>query len=231
MTSKHVDAVDYAMDALDDLARRAADRHLADCAQCRREVAEWRELTTVVGESVPPVAPPPALRETVLAAARSTPQESGTDRATDAQPSRPRARWLLAAAAALVLIAGGISVAVHPWSGHSAPASAVAQVTNAPDARRASKAVDGGSLVMVFSAKEEKAVATLQDVPAAATGKVYQAWFVTPSGMVDAGLLQPGKPTVLRGSTANASGAAVTVEPAGGSKQPTSKPIVVVSMS
>ena len=240
MSEEHIDTVDYAMNALDDVARRRADRHVEQCAQCRAEVAEWLEATSVLGESVQPVAPPASLRDSVLAAAAQTAQDDKHDapapgpEASGFQPPPSRrhpGRWLLAAAAAVVLIGGGVTVAAHPWTQGPAPVSAVARVTNAPDAQSTRKPVDGGTLVMVYSGRQQKAVATLRDVPAAAGGKVYQAWLITPSGMVDAGLLSPGKPTVLKGSIAGATGAAVTVEPAGGSKQPTSKPIVSVSMA
>lgn len=243
MTDEHIDPIDYVMDAQDEVSRRRADQHLKHCAQCRAEVAEWREATSVLAESPAHVDPPAALRDSILAAASTTPQDSidaeieptrdDTPEPTTGpkQPPRLRARWLLAAAAAVVLlVAGGVTVAVHPWS-QSQTVSAVAKVTSAPDAQRASKPVDGGSLEMVFSTAQEKAVATLRGVAPAADGKVYQAWLITPSGMVDAGLLQPGKPTVLNGSIAHAKGAAVTVEPAGGSTQPTSKPIVSIFMS
>jgi anti-sigma-K factor RskA len=235
MTDDHIETIDYAMDALDEVSRRRADQHLARCAQCRAEVAEWREATAGLGASVAPAGPPPALRDAVLSGAARVPQDDITPASDTAAmspaPSRRTGRWLLAAAAAVVLVGGGATVATHPWSNSPATVSAVERVERAPDAQRATAPARNGSLVMVTSAKQGKAVATLRDVPTPAGGKVYQAWLITPSGMVSAGLLQPGKPTVLRGSITGAKGAAVTIEPTGGSKQPTSKPIASVSMT
>ncbi|WP_446664760.1 anti-sigma factor [Flexivirga sp. B27] len=237
MSDEHIEPIDYAMDALDDVSRRRADQHLSGCEQCRAEVAEWQEATAGLGSSVDPVDPPPELRAKVLAEAARSPQEHAQASATThrgpsaARRTRHPGRWLAAAAAAIVVIGGGITVASKPWQSEPTPVSAVAKVTDAPDAQHASKPVNGGSLEMIFSTAQEKAVATLRGVDPASDGKVYQAWLITPKGMVNAGLLQPGKPTVLNGSINHAKGAAVTVEPAGGSKQPTTKPIVQIFMS
>lgn len=236
MSDEHIDTIDYAMDALDEVSRRRADQHLAQCTRCRAEVAEWREATAGLGASASPVAPPPALRDAVLADAARLPQDQ-VARATDRRPapaspgSRQAGRWLVAAAAAVVLVGGGVTVAKQPWNHNPTTVSAVQQVEQAPDAQHATAPARNGSLVMVTSAKQGKAVATLRNVPTPAAGKVYQAWLITPSGVVNAGLLQPGKPTVLKGSITGAKGAAVTVEPTGGSKQPTTKPIASVSMT
>lgn len=236
MTDDHIDTIDYAMDALDEMSRRRAVQHLAHCAQCRAEVAEWREATAGFGASVEPVSPPPTLRDAVLSGAKRVPQDdiapASGGQAKSSAPSRRRTgRWLLAAAAAVVVVGGGVTVATHPWSNSPTTVSAVERVERAPDAQHATAPARQGSLVMVMSAKQGKAVATLRDVPAAASGKVYQAWFLTPNGPVSAGLLQPGKPTVLKGTITGAQAAAVTVEPAGGSRQPTTKPIVSVSLT
>ncbi|MFC6705502.1 anti-sigma factor [Flexivirga alba] len=237
MTDDHIDTIDYAMDSLDDVSRRRADQHLAHCAQCRAEVADWREATAGLGASVVPVSPPPALREAVLASAARVPQDdigsASDDQAMSSSPSRRRTgRWLLAAAAAVVvLVGGGITVATKPWSNNPTTVSAVEQVERAPDAQNATAPAPEGSLVMTTSVKLGRAVATLRGVPAPAAGKVYQAWIITPKGPVSAGLLQPGKPTLLVGTITGAKAAAVTVEPTGGSKQPTTKPIASVSMT
>lgn len=236
MTEEHIDTIDYAMDALDEVSRRRADQHLAHCAQCRAEVAEWREATAGLGVSATPVSPPPALRDAVLASAARVPQDdivtASDDEPASSRTHRRTSHWLLGAAAAVViLVGGGVTVATQPWNHNATTTSAIEQVEHAPDAQHATAPASKGSLVMVTSAKQGKAVATLRDVPAPAAGKVYQAWIITSNGPVSAGLLQPGKPTVLKGSITGAKAAAVTVEPAGGSQQPTTKPIATVSMT
>lgn len=244
MSEEHIDTIDYAMDALDDLSRRRADQHLEHCAQCRAEVAEWREATAGLASFAEPVAPPAGLRDAVLADVSRLPQEAPPDTPEGARPETPAAhlarrertrrhpgRFLLAAAAAVVVIGGGVTVATHPWDNQPTTVSAIQQVEHASDAQRATAPAGDGSLVMVTSAAEGKAVATLRGVPAAAAGKVYQAWIITADGPVSAGLLQPGKATLLQGSITGAKAAAVTVEPSGGSKHPTTAPIATVTMT
>ena len=71
------------------------------------------------------------------------------------------------------------------------------------------------------------------DLPPAPEGKVYQLWFVTPKAKVSAGLIAPDKKghgfTVLElpPGIGNIAAAAITLEPEGGSQQPT-MPIYVL---
>jgi anti-sigma-K factor RskA len=66
-------------------------------------------------------------------------------------------------------------------------------------------------------------------VPKAPAGKTYQLWLQQPGQpMVSAGLMSdPTRPTVLTGDAGTASAAAVSVEPAGGSDQPSADVVAV----
>ena len=65
------------------------------------------------------------------------------------------------------------------------------------------------------------------DLPPAPEGKVYQVWFITPTAKISAGLISPDKTghgfTVLQfpSNAAPLAAAAITLEPEGGSPQPT----------
>jgi anti-sigma-K factor RskA len=65
------------------------------------------------------------------------------------------------------------------------------------------------------------------DLPPAPEGKVYQLWFVTPTAKISAGLITPNKTghgfTVVQfpSNVAPLAAAAITLEPEGGSQQPT----------
>lgn len=88
----------YVLGALEPAERRAAERHLASCADCRAEYAEFAGLPVQLDRIRPddprlePVPPSPDLYARVAAAA---------------QPRRRRPVLLAAAAAAVVLAAGG----------------------------------------------------------------------------------------------------------------------------
>jgi anti-sigma-K factor RskA len=162
----------------------------------------------------------------------------------DAQPSAdvvplaPRRRpkvWLVAAAAAVVLALGGIV-----WNANrhepSPTYTATEQVVHASDAQRYEKSIDGVRATIIRSPSLHKAVIVADNMPAAPAGKDYQLWLNYPGkGMVSAGLMPHGaKPTVtvlLDGDAAKATAAGITVEPAGGSKAPTSNPIALFTFS
>ena len=70
------------------------------------------------------------------------------------------------------------------------------------------------------------------DLPAAPAGKIYQLWFLTSDAKISAGLINPDKAghgfavLELPGDLASLTGAAITLEPEGGSQQPTMPPYV-----
>ena len=73
------------------------------------------------------------------------------------------------------------------------------------------------------SAEVDRAVLVTEDMPAPPDGKVYQLWLQSPSeDMISAGLMPAGADTaLLEGNANDAVGAGVSLEPAGGSDQPT----------
>lgn len=237
----------YAVDALDPDERTAFERHLAGCRACQDEVASLRaaaaELSGLVETS-----PPARLRESVLrqvGAIRPLPPLTRAAPSHD-EPSRPvhapasarpvplhrRSRVLAAIAAALVVV-GGLAV----WrTVQTAPPPTVAeQVLDAPDAARVAHALtNGGTATVVRSKEVGRAVLVTTQLPPAPAGKVYQLWLQDPSGaMHPAGFLPAGgdQVVVLTGDVRDAAGAGITIEPAGGSPQPTSKPLALFAFS
>jgi anti-sigma-K factor RskA len=67
----------YALGALDDGDVPLLEEHLATCADCRAEVAKWRETTGALALSIEAVEPPAELRSRILESIRSIPQNSG----------------------------------------------------------------------------------------------------------------------------------------------------------
>lgn len=227
MTDIHALSGAYAVDALDDLERGRFERHLAECPDCRAEVASLREAASLLPEAY--AAPPAAqVRERVLAGIATVRPLPPTQPRT-----RSRGRWTsrLVAAAALVLVAGIGTVVVHPWTnGHTPVAD---QVIAAGDAIRHEVTLPGGgTATVVSSAKVKRAVMIARDLPDPPSGKTYELWLLTPDGtMHPAGLMGSGgsRTVVLHGDASRATGAGITVEPAGGSKEPTTDPLAVFS--
>lgn len=219
----------YAVDALDGAEREQFELHLAECAECRAEVASFRETTALLAE-VEAETPPPSLRAGVLSGisqVRPLPPEVGARPATTGVRRRPLSR-MLAAAAAVVLLAAG-AVLWHPWQHQQT--TLADRILHAPDAVRVTERVPGGhgELILVRSASLHRAVLIATHVPEPPAGKTYQMWLQQPGRpMVSAGLMpDPTRPAVLTGDAATADAAAVSVESAGGATHP-SKDIVAV---
>ena len=110
MSDVHALSGAYAVDALDEIERARFERHLAICEDCRTEVASLREAATLIAEDTA-LAPPPALRDRVLADIATVrplaPRPADVPAVVPAvAPARAR-RWVaLTAAAAVVAVLG-----------------------------------------------------------------------------------------------------------------------------
>ncbi|MET8576029.1 anti-sigma factor [Streptomyces sp. NPDC005012] len=243
-TDPHALTGAYAVHALDTEERAAFERHLAECDACRQEVAEFRATAGRLALATT-VRVPPAMREQVMRRIRTVRQvPPGAARPERPRRDRPRvrgtARWALAAAAAAAVFAG-TAVWQYERARDARYEAAQAQryvedlagVLTAPDARSRSAKVAGGAATLVVSAGRDRAVFVASEMPAPPPGKVYQLWFAEGDGMRSAGLMEPGRDSqavLMEGAVGGASGVGVTVEPAGGSEQPTSPPVAVLDL-
>ncbi|UKJ62524.1 anti-sigma factor [Cellulosimicrobium cellulans] len=224
----------YALDAVDDVERRAVERLLAADPDARRELDEYRD---VVAAFAVESAPPPGLRDAVLArVAASAGEGTGNGVVVDLAAARRarRRRWtgLAAAVAAVVAVAVPTTVAVRATQEQSrleAQADAIERMLADPDATILHGDVAGGGQASVLAAGDDMFFRA-SDLPDAGDDRDYQLWVVEPDGaVVSAGVLD-----VQDGSTSRlvqgepGVGMAVTVEPAGGSEQPTADPVVAL---
>ncbi|MFE9782652.1 anti-sigma factor domain-containing protein [Streptomyces sp. NPDC005775] len=245
----------YALHALPDSERRDFERHLGNCEACSVEVLEFSETATRLGLAVS-AAPPQELRERVMreiATVRQEPPATGRRAHTSASgrdgAGRTR-RWpAFALAASLAAAAGFGGVAV--WQNQEAQdarqearatqerSEQLAQVLAAPDARsRSGKLEDGATGTVVVSRSQDRAVFLASGLSEAPSGKVYQLWFDDDGTMRPAGLMRASGEgdssatyaALLDGPVDGASGMGVTVEPAGGSAQPTSAPLALMNL-
>lgn len=233
----------YAVDALDDLERARFEAHLRTCPDCRTEVETFRE--TAASLAADPIAPPASLRDSVLAGIegiRPLPPltEHGRDRAIP-EDTRRRRSWLastgpLLVAASLVLVALVTTVALRPWASDNdpEPPTAVEQVLAADDRTRIVREFpDGSRADVVVSRSEGRAVILTEDMAPPPEGKVYELWFQTSEGeFVPAGLMpeQPDATVLLEGDASEATAVGITVEPDGGSPEPTTPPIALFEL-
>jgi anti-sigma-K factor RskA len=227
----------YAMDALDPLERARFEQHLAGCDDCRAEVAELRETAALLSETTA-VTPPPSLRDSVLTGiSQVRPLAPDVSAAHDERPPARRRSWLpLLVAAAVVLVAGVGALVARPW----APSDDVERMTAAEQVMQAADAEqvkldlgEAGRATVTRSRSHDRAVITTEDMVSAPTGMDYELWFIRGDEFVSAGLMpdDPDQTMVLDGSAAEAAAVGITVEPDGGSEQPTSDPIAVFDLT
>jgi anti-sigma-K factor RskA len=237
----------YALDAVDDVERRAVERLVASDPSAAEELASLREVTAMLGVAVSSP-PPDALRTAVLAGVATTPQVAG--RATPSMPSasaRARDRSATGSRRApsrltrvTVGIAAAVAVAVAvpsvvAWREHdrAVQAEARAQLIGAVLAEPGAQVlrgdvVGGGEAVAVLGA--ERAVLLADGLASVPEGRTYQLWAMRDGVPVPAGLLDvsDGRVEALAAEYRSGDGLAVSVEPAGGSAQPTTDPVVVL---
>ena len=204
----------YALDAIDGEVLTEFEQHLSTCTSCQQEVREFRATAGRLGSSMA-VAPPPALRASVLTAIGNVRQ----DAPPIVTPIRRRPAWFapFAVAAALVLAFGVLRTVTNR------PDVITAQtVINARDARAITlTAPDGVQTKAYVSAKLDRVALTADGMTPAPAGKSYQLWLIGPNGAESAGIMDPppgGAPAavLLDGKLSGHQKMSITLEPAGG---------------
>jgi anti-sigma-K factor RskA len=236
----------YALDALEPGAERDRfTRHLSRCQSCASEVRGFREVATALAFATT-AEPPAGLRDRVLAAAARTrqqpPEVAG---GSHARPRRTRARvpwvpWLsgvVATASIVVAVLFGFAQAhtQDELNQVRAENQAISLLLSAPEAKLLTYPVThGGVATVVLAADRHELAVVTTGLPALPAGKVYQLWLIGKPTITSAGLLPPAKdgqtPAVLATGVVKGDTLGLTVEPAGGSAQPTTKPILALPL-
>ncbi|WP_298445533.1 anti-sigma factor [Gordonia sp. (in: high G+C Gram-positive bacteria)] len=246
-----LDALDAAelADIETELSRATPEVRAAYAAELRAT----RELMATV--SAADATPPPArLRNVVLAAATG----DAADRAAQQRPSgatadsgparlpasvtplrdrRHRTLGYLAVAAAVAVLAGVVGWLLGAGSDRKEPAQPIAeQVFSAKDVASRSAAVATGRATVTYSDSADAAVLVMNDVPPPQPGTVYQMWLegadgsMRPVGTMSPADVAPSTTAVIPG-VRDATNLAFTVEPPGGSNQPTGAVVARVPLN
>jgi anti-sigma-K factor RskA len=192
-------AAAYALDALDPEDRWTYERHLDTCERCREDVAALRETAGELAYAAQGPEPPAELRDRILAAARSEP------RTATVVPMRRR--WLFPATAVAAAAAAAAAIGLGLWANSlRGGTQRVVAVAGAP-----------GNLIV--NGDRGTLVICLDRAPAA---KTYEAWVVQARRPRPAGLFPGGCSSIpLDEPVERGDVVAVTLEPEGGSDQPT----------
>jgi anti-sigma-K factor RskA len=210
------DAAPYVLGVLEPSEARAFVHHMQSCAVCRDEVAALVPALDVLPSCAPRYEVSPALRRRVMHAVRSEPK-SGIARARR-PPVRSRLRRLaltrpVLVAALAVVVALGVVIATRP--------------SGSPT--RVISASVGHAVLRVTDGRGELIVGHL---PPAPTDRVYELWLQrghgTPAPSTLFAVTSRGTAVLgVPGDLAGVTRVLVTVEPAGGSRVPTTRAVIV----
>jgi hypothetical protein len=232
---------------LDELDRRRLERELErhgrDCAECHRLLVQYSEVAGSLSLTVEPAPLSDAAEDRLMDLARRSgrigaagPVVVAEGPAEEPQPSPTRARprrWLPAAigvAAALALIAGTVGYELAP-RGPSVPSGFLAFLAQPGTKTIQFPSRSGQQLAVAVQPGRRAAWVFGSGLPEPPNGRVYELWFQPEANgkMRPAGIFTPQDGRVAVPVTVGTSfvALAVSVEPPGGSAQPTTTPIFV----
>ncbi|MDT0485395.1 MULTISPECIES: anti-sigma factor [Streptomyces] len=238
----HLDVGAYVLHALPAAEEAAFENHLASCLPCRLEAEQLSKAAVGLG-AAETSAPSADLRRRVLdqiATVRQVPPDAFASRSR--RRRQGGVKLALAASVAAALALGGVAW----WQSSEAETAReqsvqdraeyqqLADVLTAPDATISTKELArGGTASVVVSRAQGRSAFFGSGLPPLTDDRVYQLWYTESGQFRPAGLLstESGREArVLDGPLGGATGVCVTVEPAGGSRQPTTHPLGVISV-
>ena len=198
-----------ALDAISTEELAAYERFLAESEEARSEAIELADTAVILGLAVQPIEPPAGMRASLLAQIATMPQNGivpvtavPIERTVDAAPAvttpvgaaerKANSRWfqrpalaVAAAAAAVAIFAGGVSVVTNFGADNnpSVSASPLEQLTLASDKQEIVTDIEGGgSATLMYSEKLGSSAISMDGTAEPALDKVYQLWYIGDDG-------------------------------------------------
>ena len=237
----------YVLGALPPDEEAAFEAHLAECAVCRQEVAELRDVVDVLPLAAPAVEPSSDLKGRIMTAVEEDSPRQPVLTPVPAQ--RPARRWLTLPSAALVAAALLLAVGLGAWNlslqrrvhdqqtaltFHQRVEAALAGGASVTRIKGTSDA-PGASAALVQPRDRGNAFLIVQRLPATPSSRVYQLWLIHGATPRNAGTFTYSGTTAqvvqVPLSSNGYSATAVTVEPGPhGSRAPTGKKLLLGSL-
>lgn len=229
----------YALDAVDPDERDVVEAHLATCARCRAEVADHREVAALLANSGTDA--PEGLWDRIAGSLEETPPELDLAPVTQLESRRHRPRFATAlAAAAAVLIIAGLGLQVRDQGRRIDELQTALADPMAPAFQDALD--DPGSRVFELTSSDKELVvrgaitptglaylraAALPDLP---DDRAYQLWGIAGDDLVSLGVFGDD-PSVISFRGDHYRGFAITEEVAAGVVRSRNQPVVVGTLS
>jgi anti-sigma-K factor RskA len=223
----HELAAAYAVDALDERERAVFEEHLPGCEPCSEDVRAFQETAAMLAYADEAPEPPPALRARLLEQARA---DRPAPSVVVLRPQRALRITALAAAAAVAaavglgIWAGTLSNSLDAERSARAAGAQAAAILADPNAQR----LQLGDRGEVVRGKNGESVLVVHGMPAAPSGKTYEAWVIDGGVPQRAGVFEGGGQQIVLLERPLPDGAtvAVTIEPKGGLDKPTGDVLV-----
>ena len=240
-------AAAYALDALDAPERAEFESMLASSEEAKQDVAELREVVSLLAYATPAVTPPASLRARVLREAGQVRPIEAARRAPNASVVRRSAVYLLLAASivGMIVIGGRYTRERDARLSLASTADSLRQVVASRDVMinallapevttvKLSSTDRPPTARMYWNRTTGQVILAAFQLPPAREGRTYQLWGIAKGGApVSLGTFNTlptgeGRHIAVAPSGLTISVGAVTEEPAGGSPQPTTTPFLV----
>jgi len=232
----------YALNALSEEERRTFEQYLSENPSEQPEVDELSSIASLLALAPPEQEPPAGLRRSLMRQVRSEASEPEShERENGATASgRPRehrggrARRLFGARSVVTAVVAAAIIGLGVWN-----VSLQSEVRDLRDTELSTFELQGsgraeqaqGELVRLG---EDRAMLVATNLPELPEGKTYEMWSIDDGEPVSCGLFEAGGGMTIKPIDQTMPGAeqfAVTVEPEGGSEQPTTDPIMQADLT
>lgn len=224
----------YALQALPLETMRQVEEHLASCS-AHPDIAGLRAIALSLAMAAPEREPPPALRARLMQAiggesAGATPSVPQMAPSTPARgwswPRLPSWRWLRPSPYSFAAVLAIAVVALLAWN-------VLLQISQDGDQETFVRTLADGGVAsgrIVYIQEEGVALLTVEGLAPLPAEKTYQVWAISDGGATGIGLFNAsanGEATaVMEVDLSGVEVVAITIEPAGGSPQPTTEPVL-----
>jgi anti-sigma-K factor RskA len=229
----------YALNSLSEEERQAFERYLSENPSEQPEVEELSSIASLLALAPREQEPPDGLRESVMSQVRSEASESGeTNREAVASGStrEHRGGWtrrLFGVRGVATVAAAAAIVGLAIWN-----VSLQSEVRDLNDTTMSSFELQGSGQAEsvqgeVLRLGEDRAMLVATNLPELPEGKTYEMWSIdegTPEPRGVFGAEEGPAIQSIQGPISGAETFEITVEPEGGSEQPTTEPIITADL-
>jgi anti-sigma-K factor RskA len=213
----------YVLGAVEDEERSIVRAHILTCDECMRAADEYSEVTSWLESEVEPVEVPAGFAQRVIGSATAGPE---TTVSADIVPLRRPPRWQWFAVAAMIAAIAVLSLSLFDTRSDLRFQERVVSALVREDGMTLDGATGAVGRMVPTSDGGIFVASGLQEAP---DDHTYQLWVIREDGPTSAGVFDVDHGVValdVESSLEGAEAVAVTVEPGGGSPEPTSEPIL-----